>query len=61
LASTVALGAAAFVAIGTLSPSSLLLAVALAVVLTLLEGVLGGGADNVVLPVAAAGLLRLVS
>lgn len=60
LASTVVLSAGALLATGGSWPTSLALAVVLGTVLTVSEGVLGGGADNVVLPVAAAGLLALV-
>ncbi len=43
------------------SVTSFLIVPALAIVLTLVEGLLGGGADNVVLPAVGAGLLALVT
>jgi phytol kinase len=58
---TVALTVAAMVVMGRAGPASLALGLGASVVLTVLEGVLAGGIDNVVLPVAGAALLVLVA
>ena len=42
-------------------PVAVVFGVGLAAVLTLAEGALGGGTDNVVLPVLGAGMLTLVT
>lgn len=61
LLTTLALTAAALAMTGGLSPASLPVAVGVAGALTLVEAALGGGTDNLVLPVVAAGLLRLAT
>jgi phytol kinase len=54
---TLVLTVAALAMTGGLSPASVPLALGVAGALTLVEAALGGGADNLVLPVVAAGLL----
>lgn len=46
---------------GVMSPRTALVVAAIGVAVTAEEGLLGGGADNAVLPVSAAALLRLLS
>lgn len=58
---TLALTLAALALTGSLSPVAVPVACAVAAALTLVEASLGGGTDNLVLPVAAAGLLTLVA
>lgn len=60
LLATGALAAAASAADGDLSAASVPVVLALAAALTVVEGLAGGGVDNVLLPVAGAGLLTLV-
>lgn len=60
-ASTVALTVGALAASVGLSPASLAAGLAAALVLTALEGVLAGGIDNAVLPVAAGALFVAVT
>ncbi len=48
-------------ALTVVSPASLPAALGLSAALTLVEAALGGGTDNLVLPVAAAGLLAVVA
>jgi dolichol kinase len=57
-ATTAVLTVAAVVLVGGAPPATV---VALAATLTLVEASLGGGTDNVVLPLTAAGLLTLAS
>jgi phytol kinase len=57
-ATTVALTVAALALMGAVSPAAV---VALAATLTVVEASLGGGTDNLVLPVTAAALLNLAS
>lgn len=59
LLTTLALTLAALAATGSLSPASVPVALGVAAALTLVEAVLGGGTDNLVLPLVAATLLRL--
>jgi dolichol kinase len=61
LLSTFALTLGALAVSHRLSPATMALGLAAAVVLTALEGVLAGGIDNVVLPVAGAALLVLAT
>lgn len=61
LLTTAALALAALALDGPWTAASLGLALVLAGALTVLEGVLGGGADNVALPLAGAALLALAS
>ena len=61
LLTTLALTLPALALTGGLSPASVPVAFAVAAALTLVEASLGGGTDNLVLPVAAAGLLSLVA
>ena len=56
---TVLLATAALLAAGGLSMGSAPFVLAMAAVLTVVEGAAAGGTDNVLLPVAAAGLITL--
>jgi phytol kinase len=58
-ATTFVLAAGACALSGVAVPACLLVAAGIAIPLTLAEGVLGGGTDNLVLPALAAGLLSL--
>ena len=58
---TLVLTAGALVIWGRVSPGSMALGLGAVVVLTVLEGVLAGGIDNVLLPVAGAALLVLAT
>ena len=58
---TLALTVAALALTGGLSPASVPVALGVAAALTVVEAALGGGTDNLVLPVVAAGLLRLAA
>lgn len=58
---TVALTLAVLALMGGLSPASVPVAFGVAAGLTLVEASLGGGTDNLVLPVAAAGLMSVAS
>lgn len=60
-ATTFVLTGGALAVAGSLSASSLIVVPVLAALLTLVEGMSGGGVDNVVLPAAAAGLLSLAT
>ncbi len=57
---TLALTLIALAVPGRLTLTSCVAAIGVALVLTMVEGTLAGGIDNVVLPVAGAGLLLLV-
>jgi dolichol kinase len=59
LLTTLALTLAALAATGGLSPASVPVALGVAAALTLVEAALGGGTDNLVLPVVGAALLSL--
>lgn len=59
LLTTLALTLAALAATGSLSSASVPVALGVAAALTLVEAALGGGTDNLVLPLVAATLLRL--
>ena len=61
LASTVVLTLGALALGGRLTAGSVAAGLALALGLTIVEGVLAGGIDNVVLPVAGAALLALIT
>ena len=58
LATTFGLGLLALQALGEVSGPAVLVVSGIAGVLTLEEALIGGGADNVVLPISAAALLR---
>lgn len=61
LLTTITLGLLAVQARGKLSGAAIVVVLAIALVTTLEEALVGGGADNVILPVSAAAMLRALT
>ena len=61
LVTTIVLGLLAVRALGELSGGAILVVLAVALATTLEEALVGGGADNVLLPVSAAAMLRVLT